>query len=367
MRRSTLWWWAPGALAVVLGVPGELGCGESDSAESGRLGSDGDDDDDDDAEYSGDERSPCASGRECRSGCCAVTGECLPAGSCAADTCPGETVRVGREPVQLGAQFLASDDDLTHCAPPGTSEVVYALEPTLAGSLKVTAQGARVQLRTTCEDESTTLSCVATAPTSLAVVGEERYYAILELTGGNTGSVTVEVSPAVCGDGALNDGEECDFGDDVAGDGCDSECRFEPVEADTDHCPAVDYILHGGEEFLASGHTVGYADETQAPCGALTGGRDRVYRFTVDQVGEGLLRLEAAGDFDLVLGVYSSCVSPRVEGLLSCSDGEYPLGPEALEQRVTGGEHFYVVVDGFHAGSMGSFDLRASLKPAEEP
>jgi len=41
--------------------------------------------------------------------------------------------------------------------------------------------------------------------------------------------LTCESQGGFCGDGILDPGEECDDGNNVNGDGCDENCRIEPV------------------------------------------------------------------------------------------------------------------------------------------
>ena len=42
--------------------------------------------------------------------------------------------------------------------------------------------------------------------------------------------VVITVAGAICGNGAVDPGEECDDGNMVNGDCCDSDCRYEPRE-----------------------------------------------------------------------------------------------------------------------------------------
>ncbi|MBW2264315.1 MAG: hypothetical protein JRG91_20300, partial [Deltaproteobacteria bacterium] len=69
--------------------------------------------------------------------------------------------------------------------------------------------------------------------------------------------------PLTCGDGDLDDGEECDDGNETAGDGCESSCRFschEDPECDDENVCTDEACVEGG-----TGRICEYENNT-APC-----------------------------------------------------------------------------------------------------
>jgi cysteine-rich repeat protein len=75
-----------------------------------------------------------------------------------------------------------------------------------------------------------------------------------------------ECVPLTCGDGALDEGEECDDGNDTSGDGCEDDCSFschEPADCDDSNVCTDDSCVEGGRGRLCS-----YAPNTD-PCDDL--------------------------------------------------------------------------------------------------
>ena len=105
-----------------------------------------------------------------------------------------------------------------------------------------------------------------------------------------------EIETPFCGDGFLDDGEECDDGNDVDGDGCSAACEIEAFEGSAEGSVLIDLIvddLSSNEEplqQLCSGEV-----EVQIASGALVGdGRcflpanfmDYTIDATVDDAGD---------------------------------------------------------------------------------
>ena len=94
--------------------------------------------------------------------------------------------------------------------------------------------------------------------------------------------------PITCGDETIDEGEECDDGNDVNGDGCDNDCT---------------YSCHGADE-CDDGH-----DCTEDSCNAETNACDNL------QIAEGTTCRPAAGDCDAAE---------------TCSDGNPDCPPDAF-------------------------------------
>ena len=98
-------------------------------------------------------------------------------------------------------------------------------------------------------------------------------------------------APSTCGNGSVEDGEECDDGNAVADDGCSSACRLEGADAlSSRSCPGMP--IHVGAstvEFLTT--TVGAPNTTSVkrPCdGSTTTGSaaaDRIFAVVAQKTG----------------------------------------------------------------------------------
>lgn len=182
----------------------------------------------------------------------------------------------------------------------------------------------------------------------LNVAAEQQLYAIVD--GSGPFELTFSLAAGKCGDSVVNADEDCDFGDASPGDGCAADCKFEPA-GPADVCGNVVTTLPDA----FSGHTIGYADNYSAVCGAFGGGRDAAFGFFTSKPGT--LQAKAKADFDIVLSVYSSCVGDTLSGLLGCADSPDQAGAEENLQSHVGPGTYFVVVDGFDSSSSGKFQL----------
>ena len=304
-----------------------------------------------------------------------------PVGDSCADTLTLAPARGAPASIEFDTSDL-KDDYTSYCTKGGNLEPaldgVVAISPQLdpgeAGTLTITATRsagtAILYTQSECGQSETVLSCgVAdlTTSTQLAVTEGDVVYAVAETPAGDAGSVTVkaELAPAVCGDGALNQGEGCDFGDTEPDDGCDPDCQFEaPADAASDKCPGTPSPVNLSltQTFETSGFTIGYSDDYDAPCSDAKGAPERVFSVNVD--ASGTLRVTVDADFDAVVSVYDSCVSEALVGARGCTDATDPTATEVLQVPAVSGARYLIVVDGFNASSMGTFSLKAELVEA---
>jgi cysteine-rich repeat protein len=252
-------------------------------------------------------------------------------------------------------------------------DAVYEIVPSAAGTLELRLTStwpgfdSVLYVSTQCGDPSAVVACddERTAPEviRLAATTGQSYFVIVDGRDDTLGSydLTVALASQFCGDGVVAPPEQCDLGGDVPGDGCASDCTFEPKDVQSERCPGPSKTLGVGETFSVTGITVGYDDDVAPVCGALTGGRDRVFAILPDVVGSASLSVHVDADFDVVLSAYHACNPPVVGGLLGCSDGPRPSDPEDVTFGVTGGKPVYLVVDAFGSRDAGKYTLTAKL------
>lgn len=124
--------------------------------------------------------------------------------------------------------------------------------------------------------------------------------------------------PPPCGNGAVDSGEECDDGNTNNGDGCDSNCQWEPPA--NDHCSAATPVGSGVHPFsLLGSDTDG---SVLAPCNAGVSS-DVWFAYTADCTGLATVST-CDTDEDTVIEAYDGCgCSPLVPySPRACGDDE---------------------------------------------
>jgi cysteine-rich repeat protein len=177
------------------------------------------------------------------------------------DVCPGEEILLtgsGDEP-RTGSASGTTSGQYNHysstCGGGSAPDVVYHFTPDRTGDVTVTVTAeflAIASLRTDCGDAKSELGCGAqTEPGQVLtfkqpVTAGQPVSLILDGFAGTSGdySVNVVVSPAVCGNGALEVPEICDDGNLVGGDGCSPKCEIEPGGV-AGACPGYEFELSG--------------------------------------------------------------------------------------------------------------------------
>lgn len=293
-----------------------------------------------------------------------------PAAEAAASACPGTALALGPG----DAKHIASDGVAlapsvgTMCSDGPDRGGIWALTASEAGSLRVdvapfpdsgVAFDGSISLRSQCSDARTTSQCSSGVPLrkiETRIDTGQTVYLVVQSS--SAFDVVVSLDTASCGDGVVNAGEDCDYGDTRAGDGCDETCHFEAPDS-SDICPGEVTTIAPAEERTLYGHTINYADDYAAPCGARSGGPDRV--FGINPTKTGVLHLDLRSAFDGVLSVYAKCQAPELQGLLHCSDGPRADDTESMDLDVVGGSQYFVVVDGYLPSSYGPFALTVRL------
>lgn len=302
------------------------------------------------------------------------------------DTCPGERIAVGfGVPVRTAASTRGlANDYRSYCGRGEGSgpDGVIAVEALATGTLHLKLHSyapdtfdAVLYAQAGCGDMSKMFGCSDKGPLAdetlqLPVSQGETIYAVVDGRDGSEGpfALLAELTPPVCGDGVQNPGEDCDFGDIEPGDGCDPDCHFEPPTDGSDQCPGEAVTLARGADKILSGHTVGYADRHESGCPGLGGASDRVFALNVLSGGQLTVTLRAS--FDAMLSVFESCQAlasgegdrNALDAELLCSDQDLEDNGERLTFEVAVSKRYFLLIDGFSASDVGTFELGLSLQ-----
>ena len=179
-----------------------------------------------------------------------------------------------------------------------------------------------------------------------------------------------------CGNGSVDGDERCDDGNTVPGDGCDLRCLVEPgftCSGEPSECieptgacadPFLVMLADNGNGALVgegSGDTsMGMDQVMEAPCdfGDSGAGKDHVWRFTIPDRRDVVVRLDGATAFDSALRVTSlacdaSTEIPEHPGEDGCADD---FGTEeVLTYNGLSAGTYYVVIDGYDATEAGTY------------
>ncbi len=158
------------------------------------------------------------------------------------DTCPGEAVTLVAGKVVLTGDTTTLKNDTTtgsnQCGGGNSNDAVYAMTASAAGRvtlvLDATGFNPTVYVRKACADKGYVLCDAAqtSAQISFLVNKGATFAAFVDGYGTSNQAgpytLTATLEPSVCGNGALEVGEQCDDGNTVGGDGCDAACQLEP-------------------------------------------------------------------------------------------------------------------------------------------
>lgn len=162
---------------------------------------------------------------------------------------------------------------------------------------------------------------------------------------------------SACGNKTIQDGEECDDGNAIEDDGCDSHCHLAGANpAASRSCPGLPVHVWTkpvsykgtteGSTNTAAAHPacVTAANGTRGATGGTQ--PDRVFAVVAHATGTMTV---ATSDvtYDSFVYATKSC-SPQSGEVttFACANGKAGVGPETLEFPVTNGQTYYVIVDG---------------------
>jgi cysteine-rich repeat protein len=178
------------------------------------------------------------------------------------------------------------------------------------------------------------------------------------------------VPPATCGDKIVQDGEDCDDGNKVEVDGCDSTCHLSGTNPlGTRSCPGLETHVWSkpvtyvgttvGSTFTGSLSPNCKSDGVNPTSGAS--GSDRVFNVTAHKTGT-MTVTTTDTDYDCLLYVTQSCTTTPIT-YLTCAHNTIGVGGETMTFPVTAGKSYSVFVDG--AGitkPQGVFRLTVSIQ-----
>jgi cysteine-rich repeat protein len=321
-------------------------------------------------------------GDGCTAGCIIEDATCPVAGDVTSNI-DGATV--------LGNTSTGTDDHDGSCVDSGAPELVYTVRPTQDMRLEVsldhpgTSYDTGLYVRTDCLDRTSEVACNDDAQGLNSVVRFDAvsgllYSIVVAGFGTSSGSFEMGLRSAICGDGSLELDEECDDGNLIDGDGCDSDCTITRICGDGvlapgeqcddgnstggDGCSATCFIedaacpivgditgnINGapvvGDTTTGSDDHSGSCVDTAAPELAFT------VRPTTD--GRILVSLDNPGTtYDTGLYVRQECIDPGSE--LACNDDYLSLA-SALSFWAEAGEDYWIIVTGFSSNA-GPFEM----------
>ncbi|MFN0246236.1 MAG: DUF4215 domain-containing protein [Kofleriaceae bacterium] len=187
-----------------------------------------------------------------------------------------------------------------------------------------------------------------------------------------------------CGNGSVDGDERCDDGNLVAGDGCDLRCLVEAgfsCDGEPSECieptgacadPFLVMLADNGNGALvgeASGDTTMSTDQVmEAPCdfGDSGSGKDHVWRFTIPDRRDVVVRVDGATAFDSLIRLTRLACDATSEvieapGEDGCADD---FGTEeVLTYNGLGAGTYYVVIDGYDDMEAGTYKFYVTAAP----
>jgi cysteine-rich repeat protein len=154
----------------------------------------------------------------------------------------------------------------------------------------------------------------------------------------------------VCGNGTVEEGEECDDSNTTPGDGCDAAC----VEELAFYCANPLTAILGDN----MGDTSDGSSVITSTCTSGDANKEKIYTFTPALTGT--LTLTLASATDQGLNVRDACDDDTTE--VSCVDIEVGGTDEVLDVQVTAGTPITIIVDGYSSfGDAGPYILTLAL------
>ena len=307
------------------------------------------------------------------------------------DTCPGASLTLtGAAGGPMTFRTTASTSPLTTgveggCGSgPATKDAVFSFVAPYDGWVEAKAKGAFnavLNLRGDCIPETTAsspgIACAdadkGNGPETVkgAIEAGKTYFFVVKgglPTTDNEGPFTLEgtTRPAVCGNGIIEGGEQCDDGGTESGDTCDATCQIEPLpvpETRTTCANAEELGLVEGPPGTWKKSVVGgnWNGSDSAFFSAPCAGAGREAYFTVTPPISGVLVAKTVSSYNVSLGARAACPPFTSAGFITCSDHRTPAG-ETIAFAATAGTKYWIIVDAPSDNDRGRFTLDVSVK-----
>lgn len=185
----------------------------------------------------------------------------------------------------------------------------------------------------------------------------------------DAGDGSVEEPADTCGDGVVQDGEDCDDGNGDEEDGCDASCRLAGVDpASSRTCPGLDVHVWSAPVTWTS--TTDGSPNTATASPACAGGGttttgstapDRVLRVTAHRSGTMTVATTGAS-FNCFLHAARECVS-GTNTTIACANNRAAIGDETMTLPVESGATYTVFIDGAGISQQqGAFGVSLSIR-----
>jgi cysteine-rich repeat protein len=179
---------------------------------------------------------------------------------------------------------------------------------------------------------------------------------------------------ADCGDGIVQNGEDCDDKNTNETDGCDTNCKLAGVNAPaTGTCPGLEVHVWGGaHKPTITGSTNGAPKRgvtptcTNQPANSTSGaaGGDRIFRVVAHKTGTLNVKV-TDNNYDTFLFVVAdgkcSTTASNFE-YLACRNGANGVAPETISLPVNAGSQYHVFVDGAGIGADNEGNFRVTFE-----
>jgi cysteine-rich repeat protein len=176
-----------------------------------------------------------------------------------------------------------------------------------------------------------------------------------------------------CGDGIVQNGEDCDDKNTDDSDGCDTNCKLAGNNPPaTINCPGMEVHVWGGaHKPTITGSTNGAPKRgatptcTNQPANSTSGaaGGDRVFKVVAHKTGTLNVKV-TDNNYDAFIFVVADTKCTTASNLewLACRNGANGVAPETLSLPVNAGSQYHVFVDGAGIGADNEGNFRVTFE-----
>jgi cysteine-rich repeat protein len=174
-----------------------------------------------------------------------------------------------------------------------------------------------------------------------------------------------------CGNGVVDEGEDCDDQNEADTDGCDKKCKIAGLDPfATRSCPGLDVHVWS-HPVVYDGATIGapLVTKIDPSCPSDQGnvptrgdaGPERIFRIVAHKTGT-LTAATSETDFDSFLFFQQTCATGDYVPYSACTNKAYGLDGESISIPVQAGNAYTLVVDGAGIDHFGGGYFRLTLK-----